>query len=158
MAVRDWVALSKPVTVEISGSREIAATLRKLGLEAPKALAAGLYEEAEGTMTVAKTKTPVETGNLRASGHVATPVINGPLVEIELGFGGPAGSGNHGGQTNAEDVGYALYVHERVELHHPVGQAKFLEAAFQERQDKAPSRLAAHLRRSWDRIVDRGVA
>jgi hypothetical protein len=27
---------------------------------------------------------------------------------------------------------YAIYVHERLELHHPKGQAKFLERAFLE--------------------------
>ena len=158
MAVRNWAELGKSRTVEIVGTENVIRNLRRLGLEAPNALAAGLYEEAQGTMTLAKTLTPVEFGNLRASGHVALPTINGPVVEIALGFGGPAGSGNHGGQTNAEDVGYAVYVHERVELKHPVGQAKFLEAAFQQRAEKLPTRLAAHLRRAWERVTGHGAA
>jgi len=145
-------------TVEISGTKEIAKVLRRLGLEAPKAVAAGLYQEAEATMTDAKVLTPVDTGNLRASGHVALPVIDGPVVSIVLGFGGPAGSGNHAGQTNPEDVGYAVWVHERVEVHHPVGQAKFLETAIQQRSGGVAGRLATHLWRSWERITGRGTA
>lgn len=157
MAIRDWVALGRPVSVEIVGSQALAATFRKLALEGPKALAAGMYEEAEGTMTVAKTLTPVEFGNLRASGHVTLPEVTPSSIEVTLGFGGPAGSGNQG-ETNAEDVGYAVYVHERVELKHPVGQAKFLESAVNQRQTGQAARLAAHLRRAYQRIVGRGAA
>lgn len=31
---------------------------------------------------------------------------------------------------------YAVYVHENLEAHHPVGQAKFLEQPFRENEDK----------------------
>ena len=145
-------------TVEISGTKEIAKVLRRLGLEAPKAVAAGLYQEAEATMTDAKVLTPVDTGNLRASGHVALPVIDGPVVSIVMGFGGPAGSGNHAGQTNPEDVGYAVWVHENVKAHHPVGQHHFLQTAIQQRSGGVAGRLATHLWRSWERITGRGTA
>lgn len=158
MATRDWAALGAPRTVEIVGTQQVVNALRQLGVEAPKALASGMYEEAEGTMTLAKTLTPVKTGNLRGSGHVSLPEINGPVVELTMGFGGPAGSGNHGGETNAENVGYAVYVHERVELHHPVGQAKFLEAAFQQREQGLAARLANALQATLTRIRNRGAA
>lgn len=54
--------------------------------------------------------TPVETGNLRGGAYMrSADTTAGPGVEI--------------GYTAA----YAVFVHERTELHHPKGQAKFLE-------------------------------
>lgn len=93
-----------------------------------KHAAAELYVSAEEVMTSAKEETPVDTGNLRASGHVAEPVIEADTVSVTLGFGGPAGAGNQGGETNSEDVGYAQFVHDDLSAHHPVGNAKFLES------------------------------
>jgi hypothetical protein len=94
----------------------------------------------EETMTLAKELTPVDTGALRASGVVlhAEP----DRLELTLGFGGPAGYGNHGGESNARDVGYALFVHENLAAHHPVGIAKFLELAVIEELPKANSALS----------------
>lgn len=141
--------------IEIEGTRALEAVLQKLGNEAVPALAEGLYQEAEAMMTDAKVLTPVDTGNLRASGHVALPEIQGTAVSVALGFGGPAGSGNHGGQSNAESVGYAVYVHEDMTKHHPVGQAKFLETPAKARTAGMSARLAQTLTRRWRRIVGR---
>jgi hypothetical protein len=98
----------------------------------PEAVGRGVYGFAEQVMTRAKELCPVDTGTLRSSGHVADPKGTGSAVELTLGFGGPAGSGNHGGQTNARDCGYADYVHEDLAAHHKVGQAKFLESPLTE--------------------------
>ena len=68
-------------------------------------------------MTKAKKITPVDEGVLRSSGHVQLPVQRGSSVEVELGFGGPAGSG----EGQLKDVGYAVYVHEDLTAYHPVG-------------------------------------
>ena len=68
---------------------------------------AGLLVEGES-----KAMTPVETGNLRAGAYTQDiGDLGNPGVEI--------------GYTAA----YAVFVHERTELRHPVGQAKFLETA-----------------------------
>ena|SRR3990167_5265998 len=139
-----------PVSVE--GTAALVRTLRLLGTESLHALAAGLYQEGEGTMTEAKLLTPVESGNLRASGHISLPVISGTEVSLVLGFGGPAGSGNQG-QTNAESVGYAVYVHENLQAHHPVGQAKFLETAVKARTVGMGSRLELSLRRRYQQVL-----
>jgi len=56
--------------------------------------------------------TPIETGNLRGSWYSEVKA-QGDNIGVEVGFG----------------ASYAVYVHERTELHHPVGQAKFLEEA-----------------------------
>ena len=97
--------------------------IEKRGRELEPHVAGALHELAEETMTEAKRLTPVDEGVLRASGHVRPPVTEGETVTVTMGFGGPAGSGE--GQTR--DVGYAVYVHEDLNAHHTVGQAKFLE-------------------------------
>lgn len=80
---------------------------------------AGLVQGAEAVMTLAKERTPVDTGNLRASGHVGSLERVGDTALVPLGFGGPA-------------VGYARIVHEDLAARHIVGQAKYLETAVTE--------------------------
>ncbi len=77
---------------------------------------AKVVQAAEKIMTVAKQRTPVDTGALRSSGMV-TAKGNG----AELSFGGAASS-------------YAIFVHEILTSAHPVGQAKFLESALNDWQ------------------------
>lgn len=107
---------------------EVIAEFESVNEAAAHAAAATLFSEANVIMGVAKQQTPVaipETytpsaykrltpGALRASGHVSLPVVAGDVVSIELGFGD--------GSTT-----YAIYVHEILWYHHPVGKAKFLE-------------------------------
>ena len=93
-----------------------------------QAIKATLFQEAERMMTISKQQVPVDTGNLRASGHVTLPFESGGQVFVELGYGGPAGAGAHGGQSNAQSVGYALTVHEDLQMQHRQGtKAKYLE-------------------------------
>lgn len=54
-------------------------------------LAEGLYREAEGIMTPAKSHAPVWLGTLRSSGHVRLPRVTGTTAEVTFGFGGAAG-------------------------------------------------------------------
>ena len=127
--------------VELSGTEELTKALSAFGGLAHKMLIGALYQEAEYIMTDAKKLTPWETGNLRASGHVVPPKETD--TEVILGFGGPAGTGK--GQT--KNVGYALPVHERMDVNHPKGgQAKFLEVPMLAAAKNLESRLASYLR------------
>jgi len=111
------------------------------------AMQAAIYIEAEEIMTAAKKQTPVDHGNLRASGHVQIPSVSETgSVRVEIGFGGPAGSGNVG-DSNKEDVGYAVYVHENLTARHTVGNAKFLEIPLRERMSGMTMRLAERVKR-----------
>lgn len=62
--------------------------------------------------------TPVDTGALRSSAFTGAESGSNPSVIV--GF--------------TEE--YAVYVHENLEAHHPVGQAKFLEQPLRENTDK----------------------
>ncbi len=110
-----------------------------------KALGQAVFMEGEELISVAKPLTPVLHGNLRSSGYVELPIVTGTSVAVTAGFGGVAGTGNQGGETNDESVGYAIFVHEDTTKKHPVGQAKFLEQPFNERLDGMSERLAGRI-------------
>ena len=87
-------------SVTVQGTKGILDALKALGEQAMPALGQSLYEEAEAVMATSKEQyVPVDTGVLRNTGYVAAPEQLGPLVSVEVGFGGPAAP-------------YALAVHE----------------------------------------------
>ena len=114
------------VEVSLEGLGDVATELGRLETAGPVELGRALYAEALLIMAQAKRLVPVRFGILRASGHVLVPKTHGEHVEVEMGFGGPAGIGNQG-ESNRENVGYALPVHENLTARHTVGQAKYLE-------------------------------
>jgi hypothetical protein len=119
--------------IELSGTEELTKALSVFGELAKEMLGKALYREAEYIMSDAKQLCPVDTGNLRASGHVTQPEVTGESVSVVLGFGGPA-------------VKYALPVHERLDVHHPNGQAKYLEQPMLAAAKNLESRLASYMR------------
>ena len=95
-------------------------TAKKIPLNA----AAALYQEALRIEEVSKSRTPVDTGALLNSHEVSVPSIQGNDIEVTIKVGGPAAK-------------YAVAVHERTELNHTIGQAKFLESAVLEASGSA---------------------
>lgn len=98
-----------------------------------KATAVAAFEEGNRIMTKAKPLTPVDKGPLRASGSVNNPVIEGQTVVVNMGFGGPSAP-------------YAIIVHEDLNAHHTVGQAKFLEQPLNESTIGMADRIAARVK------------
>jgi hypothetical protein len=120
--------MPRQTNITITGDAAFKRKLKALGPAALDAAKGSLYRSAEKIMTTSKESyVPVDTGNLRESGHVALPQVKKNEVIQVLGFGGPAGTGNYANQTNAKDVGYAIVVHEDPDAVHPVGQWKYLE-------------------------------
>ena len=95
--------------------------------------ARALEAEAEIEMTEAKRRTPVDTGALRASGHVKPARRHGREISVTLAFGGPAAP-------------YAVYVHEDLDAYHPTGEAKFLERTINESAPHMAARVARRMR------------
>lgn len=96
----------------VTGIENVSENLRRLAQRVPVRAAQALNIVAEETMTDAKERTPVDTGALMRSGKVhqyATP----NRLSAGLSFG----------------TEYAVFVHERTELRHRNGEAKFLENA-----------------------------
>lgn len=93
-------------------------------------------EWSEETMTLAKEQTPVDTGALRASGHVQADAASGA---IRLGFGGPAAP-------------YAEHVHENLDAFHRVGKAKFLEDPVRQRQEQLQIDISIAIERGKQKV------
>ena len=97
-------------------------------------MAKALYQEALLVAENSKALTPVDTGALRASHTVSEPITDSDGISVKIGAGGPTAP-------------YSVYVHEDLEAHHEVGQAKFLQTAVSNAARTLPMRIAARLRR-----------
>lgn len=73
--------------------------------------------------------TPLEFGDLRASGKVV----------LEAFEGGASGAVTFGDESGGVD--YAAIVHERLDVHHPIGQAKYLEVGARKATEAVIKRL-----------------
>lgn len=129
--------------MRITGLKEALATVKQLARRYPEAGAFALNRRGEIIMTDSKTNyVPVDEGPLRASGHVVTEKAK---LRTTLGFGGPAGIGNQG-ESNKEDVGYAVVQHENPNYKHTVGEDKYLEKPLMAAVGTMGKDLAADIR------------
>ena len=133
-------------SVEFEGLEKALKQLGAYTERVEKAIESALFIEGEQTMAESRPLVPVKDGILKASGFVSLPKTEGDDIFVDIGYGGPAGSGNQNGETNTKDVGYAVFVHEILTNFHRVGQAKYLEAAINKRKPDYSDRLARRIR------------
>lgn len=121
------------MAVRVTGQDEIIRNIKRYIQQYPEEVGAAIYEEGLALMAVSQPKVPVDTGRLRGSAYVTPPIEqqnNSPLVEV--GYG----------------TDYAIWVHERTELNHTTGEAKFLEKAVNERSGGYTQRIANRTQRN----------
>ena len=124
------------VTLTFTGVGQMDAKLKALAERAPDVMLSALVAEAELEMTEMKRRTPVDTGALRSSGHIANPRRDGSEeFAVDIAFGGPAAP-------------YAVYVHEDPDAHHDVGEFKFVETVVLESAPHLPKRIGERVMRS----------
>lgn len=128
------------------GRQKVTRNLERAPRRLRKEIEAAAYQEANVEMTESKRLCPVDVtenaphpGQLRASGRVLPPRWEGNEVRVDLAYGGGP-------------VDYALVVHEDLEAHHPVGQAKYLEQPLMESAPHMPSRIARRV--DMNRVVE----
>lgn len=119
----------------VKGVNELRSALKQAGDRARQAGARAVREEAEDLLSDSKPLVPVDTGTLRNTGTVEGPTWKGSVVTAIVGYGSAA-------------VDYAVIVHERLDLNHPVGQAKFLEQPALEHERDLEARLAKRIRKA----------
>lgn len=95
---------------------QISANLTKEIEKIKGATVTGLYEAGLMIEREAMERTPKDTGNLRKNFKT---IRHKKDVEIK------------------NKANYSLYVHENLEAHHPIGEAKFLENAIEAKLDEA---------------------
>jgi hypothetical protein len=109
--------------------------------EIPKEVGAALQEEMRIEMREAQRRTPVLTGALRDSFKLSGPKIDSRgNASVEITCGG-------------RSAPYAGYVHENLEAHHRVGQAKFLESTLRESSPHMALRVSRRI--AFDRLWKR---
>lgn len=115
----------------LTGDKKLRRNLSKLAVKYPEAAGAALFLEASVIMAKSKPLVPVQFGLLRNSGGVSKPTMtaSGPFVILFYG------------------TKYGIFVHERTDIAHKVGQAKYLEEPFMAALPGMAQRLA-------DRIKD----
>lgn len=116
----------------LSGAAEMKAKLKRLSERFPDEVARVLYQETEIEVKEVKMRTPVDTGTLRGTVHQVGPTRNGRMIFTLIAAGGPAAP-------------YAIYVHENLEAHHKVGQAKFIESVIMESRPYLAARVAKRI-------------
>ena len=97
----------------------------------PEEIKSAMITEETGTLELAQSRTPVKTGDLKTSGHLGDYQVSGYESSIPIIFG--------------TELTYAIYVHENLQAHHDVGQAKFLETAVLDRISGKSQRVAANI-------------
>lgn len=103
------------ISVGVRGSEAFIRKLRGLGPAALSTAGGSLYRSAEAIMTKSKDEyVPVDTGNLRRTGHVDRPKIEGFKISVQMGYGGTAAT-------------YAITVHESNRAYRSGKQWKYLE-------------------------------
>jgi hypothetical protein len=116
----------------LRGAAALEAKLRALGAGAIKEGGRALYQEALVEQKESMRRTPVNTGALRGSHETSRPAQDGGNVSVTITVGGPAAP-------------YAVPVHENLDAHHPVGQAKFLESVIMESRPHMAERIARRI-------------
>ena len=121
--------------ITVSGVDKLQAKLNRIQQDlGVREMGRALYIEGERIMMVSKHLVPVDTGVLRNTGHVTLPERTDHGVLVVLGYGGPAAP-------------YAIHVHERTNVPHKVGQAKYLETPAVEAAAGMPNRIRDRLKR-----------
>lgn len=98
----------------LEGREQFSANIRALQKQLESKVMRGAYMGTQEVLTISMERVPVHYGTLRASGTVEQPRIVGNEVRVVIGYGGPSAP-------------YAAIVHERLDVHHNTGQAKYLE-------------------------------
>ncbi len=134
-------------------TRQFEAALENFGSKAIRPMAGALYREGTRIMNRSKSEfVPVDTGNLRGSGYVSLPEIEGSSVSVEIGYGGAAApyaavvhENPRAGRTGGVSPQGKKYKH-----YAQVGQWKYLEQPVNEARDGFNQRIADDF---WDALA-----
>lgn len=121
-----------PNGASLSGVAALSRKLTRLKEKFPDEVARALFIETEIEVKEAKRRTPVDTGELRASVHQVGPTRQFRTIYTLIVAGGPAAP-------------YAIFVHENLEAFHKVGQAKYIESVIFESRPFIAARVAKRI-------------
>ncbi len=128
------------VSIKVEGVSALLRKTRALPRIVRQAAIEAQRDEAEAVMERSKAEfVPIDSGALRDTGRVEEVEGTADGFWVSMAYG-------------SEEVDYALPVHERLDVHHPHGQAKYLEVPALEAAAGMPERLAARVRAAIARL------
>lgn len=134
-------------TYRTGSGRSIMATMMREYEDAEEAVGGEVYRELNEIASDSVPLVPVDTGALRASKYTTEPAISADNhMTGEVGYGGVATQINP--KTGEPTSAYALAVHENLDAHHEVGQAKYLQIPFEAHIEGMEGRIIEGVRRS----------
>lgn len=128
--------------VDVKGIQKIAKKLNVVEDFLVKELGKALYAEGREVIQEAYGECPKDTTALVRSRFVTPPIRSRKEIKVICGFGTDSVINPKTKQPTSE---YAVYVHERLDLHHPVGKAKFLEDPVNRRRPYLERNIAARI-------------
>jgi hypothetical protein len=96
---------------------------------------------AEDVLARSQQLVPINTGRLKSTGQVNGPEMKNGVLEVHIGYG------------DRRSAFYAAIVHERLDVRHPHGQAKFLEIPLNENLKTLDAALTRVIETSLERIA-----
>lgn len=136
------------MNISTQGIKDIAANLDIAEDLIHNALRKALYAEGRLLIDEAGQEVPKDTRALYNSRFVAPPNTGKEGIKLTCGFG-TASTIN--AKTKEPTSNYALIVHERLDVVHPNGKAKFLEDPANRLKSKLEANLAARVANSIGR-------
>jgi hypothetical protein len=134
------------IKVEVSGEELLLNALQRMAVTKSSAAHKALMAEAEDLKRRSQQQVPTETGTLHDTAYIEDKSQGRNDITIRVGYGGPNDKINP--KTRKAASSYAVIVHERLDVSHPKGKAKFLEDPANQLKRELASRLAKRLRRS----------
>jgi hypothetical protein len=107
------------ISLHLQGVEQMMQQLQQFGPQVMPPATAALEREGNRIMLESQRLVPIDTGRLLLTSQVSAPVVEGPVITVELSYGrdGPLGP-----------APYAMIVHFDAGMHHPHGgQAFFLQ-------------------------------
>lgn len=127
------------ISMDNNGVRRFITNLNKAALGISSRSQQVLVRVAEQIMEESKAQVPKDTEALLDSAYIEVTTNRRSIVQVTFGYGGTQDKINPKTQKLAST--YAIYVHERLDLNHPVGKAKFLEDPVNQYTQQLPIRL-----------------
>ena len=128
------------IEFDIDGLSELNDTIKRAGWDIIGATRRGMVSEAHEIMDESVTEVPVETGALRDSAFVEEDADG-----VTFGYGGNNVQTNP--ITGKSTSDYMIAVHERLDVNHPVGKAKFLEDPINQHRERGEDSLISKIKR-----------
>jgi len=131
--------------IDFTGLAAAAAGLDALPVTMGQGFKTALKGWADDVLARSQALVPVNTGRLKSTGQVMGPEMKDGSWEVHIGYG------------DRKTAWYAQVVHERLDVRHPVGKAKFLEIPLNENLKVLDQALAAVIEAALGKAGDKAA-